>query len=123
MSFSTITSVTAAAAVLLGLLWLFAGGLPLRRWGIEPNPTGLLVGRRIGCIYLGLAALLLLVRGTSDPAARWGVAAGFTIALGLLAAVGIFELVAKRARPGILSSVVLELALAAGFVSTMTASS
>ncbi|MEJ7929890.1 MULTISPECIES: hypothetical protein [Ramlibacter] len=123
MSFSTIAVVTAVAAILLGLAWLFAGGLLLRRWGIEPSPTGLLIGRRIGCIYLGLAALLLMVRATSAPEARWGIAAGFAVALSLLALIGIFELIAKRAKPGILSSVALEALLAAGFISSMAVTS
>jgi len=55
MSFHALAIVTCMAALLLGAGWLFAGRLMLQRWRIEPSAGALLVGRRIGAVYLGVA--------------------------------------------------------------------
>jgi hypothetical protein len=122
MSFSSISTITLVVASLLGLGWLFAGSLVLRRWGVLADAPALLVGRRIGAIYIGLAALLLLVRSTAPSEARTAVAIGFAIALTLLGAIGVFEFAGGKAKKGILISVAIELLLAAGFVSNAFAS-
>ncbi len=60
MTFHTLALVTCVAALLLGIGWLFAGKLMLQRWRIESSVGALLVGRRIGVIYLSVALLFLL---------------------------------------------------------------
>jgi hypothetical protein len=50
MSFETLSIITAIAASLLGLGWLTAGKLMIRRWGGEPSDMALVIGRRIGAV-------------------------------------------------------------------------
>ena len=66
MSFHALALVTSIAALLLATGWLFAGRLMLKRWRIEPSVGALLVGRRIGAVYLGVALLCFLVRSTTS---------------------------------------------------------
>lgn len=115
MSFAAAAIATSVAAFLLGLGWLFAGPLLFKRWRIEPNPDGLLVGRRLGAVYLGMGLILLLGRSAPASPLRTALAAGVLFTLLALAALGVYEFKARRAGPAILASVVLEVALAAGF--------
>ena len=48
------------AGCLLGLRFIFAGGLVLKEWGIEATGDSLVVFRRIGAIYLSLALMFFL---------------------------------------------------------------
>jgi len=121
MSFTIAAVATSIAGLLLGLGWLFAGGLVLKRWGLEANPLGLLVGRRLGAAYFGIALMLFLGRSAAPSELRSAVCIAMLVALSLLAILGIVELKAKRAGKGILVSVVLEVLLAAGFATALLA--
>jgi hypothetical protein len=121
MSFTVVAVATSIASLVLGLGWLFAGGLVLKRWQIEANSTGLLVGRRLGAVYLSMAVLLFVARSAPSSEMRTAVCVGLLVALTLLAALGLFELKSGRAGKGILVSVGLELVLAAGFLSVLLA--
>lgn len=121
MNFSSIAIATSIAAALLGVGWLLAGRLLLKRWGIEANPTGLLVGRRLGAVYLGIALMLFLGRSAPASEFRSVVCMGMFMALVLLAGLGLIEFKAHRAGPAILLSVVLEVILAGGFASVLLA--
>lgn len=122
MGFSVIATVAAVAALLLGFGWLFAGPLLLKRWRMEPHTDGVLIGRRIGVVYLGIAVLLFLARGAPHSELRTAVTLGVLTAVVLLAGLGIFEFRAGRAGPAILVSVALEIVLAAGFIWVLTSS-
>ena len=121
MNFSTVAVATSIAGLFLGIGWLFAGHLLLRRWKIEANPAGLLVGRRLGAVYVGIAAMLFLGRSAPPSDFRMVVCIGMLISLVLLAGLGLVEFKARRAGPAILASVVLEVILAAGFASVLSA--
>ena len=121
MSYTIVAVATSIAALLLGLGWLFAGRLILKRWGLEANPLGLLVGRRLGAAYFGIAIMLFLGRSAPPSEFRSTVCIAMLVALSLLAILGIVELRAKRAGKGILVSVVLEVLLAAGFATALLA--
>ena len=103
------------AALLLGAGWLAAGRLMLKRWRIEPSVGALLVGRRIGVIYLGVALLFFLVRSIESPELITIVSTFAALANALLAGLGVYEYHARRAGPAILVSVAFELALVVGF--------
>lgn len=122
MSFTVVAVATSIAAGLLGIGWLFAGSLLLKRWRAEVQPNALLVGRRLGAVYLGMAVLLFAVRNAPASEMRTGLCLGLFIALVLLALLGVFEFKAGRVGKGILASVVLEVLLAAGFASVLLAS-
>jgi hypothetical protein len=115
VTFHILALVTAVAALLLGTGWLAAGRLMLQRWRIEPSVGALLVGRRIGVIYLGVALLFLLVRSTESTELITIVSTFAALANALLAGLGVYEYRARRAGPAILVSVAFELLLVLGF--------
>jgi hypothetical protein len=121
MSFTIAAVATSIAVLLLGFGWLFVGSLVLKRWGLEANPLGLLVGRRLGAAYVGIAIMLFLGRSAPPSALRSAVSIAMLVALALLAILGIVEFRAKRAGKGILVSVALEVLLAAGFATALAA--
>lgn len=116
MPFRIMALVTTVAGGLLGLRWLFAGRAILAQWGVEATDGALLVARRIGALYLGLAVLFLLGQSAAPSELRSAVCLGMAVAIALLACLGLFELRAGRADAGIYASVVVETVLAAGFV-------
>jgi len=115
VSFHALAILTCLAALLLGAGWLFAGRLMLQRWRIEPSSGALLVGRRIGAVYLGVALLCFLVRTTSSVELITSVSLFAVLVNALLAGLGLYEYRARRAGPAILVSVAVELLLLLGF--------
>jgi hypothetical protein len=115
VTFHTLALVTSIAALLLGAGWLAAGRLMLQRWRIDPSVGALLVGRRIGVIYLGVALLFFLVRSIDSPELITIVSTFAALANALLAGLGVYEYRARRAGPAILVSVAFELLLVLGF--------
>ncbi len=119
MNYQTLVTVSSVAMALLGLGWTLKGRMMLSRWRLVPNEVALLVGRRIGTVYLGLAVLLFALRRIAAPDAQAAVcagAAGFTI---LLALVGLYEYFGKRVGPAMLVSVTVEVLLAVGYVALL----
>ena len=115
MSFETLSVLLAATGLLLALGWQFAGALMLKRWRLEANPVALLVGRRIGVVYLSVALLFFWARGTQSAEVMHVLSVFATLANGLLAARGTSEFLRGRMGPGIFVSVVVEVLLAVGF--------
>lgn len=115
MSFQALATVTCIAALFLATGWLLAGRLMLQRWRIEPSDGALLIGRRIGAVYLGVALLCFLVRSTTSAELITSVSMFAVLVNALLAALGLYEYRAKRAGPAILVSVAVELLLLLGF--------
>jgi len=116
MSFHIMAWIMTAAACVLGLRFIFAGGGVLREWGLEPTTGALILFRRLGALYLGLALMFFLGRnaGPSDFRSAVCLVMGGTVAV--LAALGLLEFLAKRASAGIFRSVAGEAVLAAAFV-------
>jgi hypothetical protein len=115
MSFHALAIVTCLAALLLGAGWLFAGRLMLKRWRIEPSVGALLVGRRIGAVYLGVALLCFLVRTTTSAELITSVSWFAVLVNALLVGLGLYEYRARRVGPAILVSVAVEFLLLLGF--------
>jgi hypothetical protein len=115
MSFHTLANVTCIAALMLATGWLFAGRLMLKRWRIEPSVGALLVGRRIGAVYLGVALLCYLVRSTTSPELITSISLFAVLVNALLAGLGLHEYRVRRAGPAILVSVAIEVLLLLGF--------
>jgi hypothetical protein len=116
VDYKTLVTVSAVVLTLLGLGWTLKGESMLKRWRLEPNAVALLVGRRIGTIYLGVSVLLLCLRSLSSPEAQLAVSTGGAAFALLLALIGIYEYVRGRVAPSILVSVAAELLLAIGFI-------
>ena len=119
MGFSLVALATSITALVPGVGWLLSGTLLLKRWGLAPDPTALLVGRRLGTTYVGIAILLFLGRSALPSDLRYAICAGLLFALLVLAGLGIFEFRARRAGAAILISVVIEVILALGFAWVM----
>ncbi len=116
MTFQVIALIMTCAGCLLGVRFIFAGGSVLKEWGLEETAGSIVLFRRLGAIYLGLALMFFLARGAAPSDLRSAVCLVTGGAIALLAGLGIFEFLARRVRVGIFRSVVGEAVLAAGFV-------
>jgi uncharacterized protein YebE (UPF0316 family) len=94
MTFQMMALVTTAAGIILGLRFIFAGASVLKEWRIEANDGSLVICRRIGALYLGLALIFFLGRAAAPSDLRSAVCLGI----------------------GIIVSVIVEAVLAAGFI-------
>jgi hypothetical protein len=118
MTFKTMAYVMTFAGSVLGLRFLFAGTSVLKQWGIAPTDGPLVMGRRIGALYLGLALLFFLGRAAAPSDLRSAVCLGMAASIALLAGLGLFELRAGRVGSGIVVPAVVEVVLAAGWMWT-----
>jgi hypothetical protein len=116
MTFKIMALVTTFAGSILGLRFIFAAASLLKEWGIEATDGSLIVARRIGALYLGLALMSFLGRNADPSDLRSAVCLGLGGAIALLACLGVFEFRAGRVSAGVFRSVVVEAVLAAGFV-------
>ena len=115
MSFRTIAVITAIVALVLGTGWLLAGTLMAGRWQIESTESVLLMGRRIGAVYLGLSVMFFLAKSAPVSVARTALSTGTVLVCSLLAFLGLYEFSSGRAGPAILVSVAIELLFALGY--------
>lgn len=115
MTFGIMAYVMSLAGSVLGLRFVFAGASLLKEWGIEVTDAPLVICRRLGAVYLGLALLFFLGRAAPPSELRSAVCLGVASMSALLAGLGLFELRAGRVRARILVPVVIEAVLAACF--------
>lgn len=115
MTFEILALITTCAGTLLGLGFMFAGRFMLKQWGMGATDASLVMCRRLGAVYLGLALLFFLGRSAGPSELRSAVCAGLGIAIGLLACLGLFELKSGRVSKGIFVSVVVETLLSTSF--------
>lgn len=116
MTFKMMAFVMTFAGGILGLRFLCAGASILRQWGIAATDGPLVICRRLGAVYLGLALLFFLGRTAAPSDLRSAVCLGMGVASALLAGLGLFERWAGRVSSGIIVPALVELVLAAGFV-------
>src|SRR5215216_693773 len=101
MTFQVMALIMACAGCLLGVRFIFAGGSVLKEWGFEVTTGSLVVCRRIGAIYLGLALMFFLGRAAAPSDLRSAVCLVTGGAIALLACLGLFEFLARRVSAGI----------------------
>ena len=116
MTFFVMALIMTFAGCLLGLRFIVAGRSVLKEWGVEATDGSLILFRRIGAIYLGLALMFFLGRAAAPSDLRSAVCLVMGGTIALLACLGLFEFRAGRVSAGIFRSVVAEAVLAAGFV-------
>jgi len=116
MTFEIMSYVMVFGGFVLGLRFLFAGASVLRQWGIEATDGPLVMGRRIGALYLGLALLFFLGRTAGPSDLRSAVCLGMSVASALLAGLGLYERRAGRVSSVVVVPAVIEALFAAGFV-------
>jgi hypothetical protein len=115
MTFHVMALIMTCAGCLLGLRFILAGGSVLKEWGIDATAGALIVSRRTGVIYLGLALMFFLGRTVAPSDLRSAVCLVMGGAIALLACLGLFEFGTRRASAGIFRSVAAEAVLAGGF--------
>jgi len=116
VTFHITAYIMTVAACLLGLRFIFAGGGVLKEWGVEETAGALILFRRLGVIYLGLALMFFLGRNAGPSEFRSAACLVVGGAVAVLASLGLFEFLARRASAGIFRSVVGETVLAAVFI-------
>lgn len=116
MSFKTTAIITAIVLFLLGAGYLLIGELVISRWQIQISDAVLVLGRRMGAVYLGLSILFFLARSAPVSPGRTAVGAGAAAVTSLLAMLGIYELVAGHVGTGILASIAVESLLAVAYI-------
>ena len=115
MTFEILALVMTLACCALGVRFIFFGGGVLNEWGLESTTGALILFRRIGAMYLGLALMFFLGRTAGPSEIRSAVCLVIGGTAGLLACLGVSEFLARRVSAGILRSVVAEVVLGAGF--------
>lgn len=116
MTFRTIAIITAIVTLLLGVGYLFFGGTVVGRWQVEPTENILLLGRRMGALYLGLSVIFFLARSAPPSSVRTALAVGAAVVTTLLVVLGIYEFGAGRVGSGIFASIAIEALLAFAYV-------
>ena len=96
MTFQIIALIMTCAGCLLGGRFIFAGGSVLKEWGVEVTAGSIVLFRRIGAIYLGLALMFFLGRAATPSDFRSAVCLVTGGASALLACLGLFEFLARR---------------------------
>jgi len=116
MKFKTMAIITGFALLALGLGYFFFGAVIVGRWQVEASASVILLARRIGCLYLGLALVFFLARQAPVSSARTALSAGAVAITLLLAGTGVYELALGHVGKGILISAAVELLLGLGFI-------
>ncbi|TCT32677.1 hypothetical protein [Martelella mediterranea] len=116
MTFEILALVMTAACIVLGARFIVFGGSVLKEWGLEQSIGALILFRRMGLMYLGLALMFFLGRtaGSSDIRSAVCLVMGGTAML--LAGLGLYEFLARRVSAGIFRSAVAEAVLGAAFI-------
>ncbi|WND02219.1 hypothetical protein QGN29_11720 [Temperatibacter marinus] len=121
MTFSFVASLTALAGFILGVGWVFAGSRLFQRWGVEAHQDGILVGRRIGVVYLTIALMMILVKDAQPSELREAISLAMALGMVGLAVMGLYEFKRRAVNASMLVSVGLEIFLAVGFSWTFIA--
>lgn len=119
MNFRTVALTAAAITFVLGLGYLLAGAVVVGRWDLAPTTAVLLLGRRMGALYLGLSVIFFLARSAPPAPLRTALCVGTAFACLALASLGIYERSVQHAGSGILFSSAVETLLALGFISVI----
>lgn len=107
--FQTVCTMTSVLCLTLALVWMIAPDLLLRSWGIDYTESAGIVGRRSAVLFLGIGFMLVKMRASPPSTDRTTLADGFALSCVVLAVLGLTEIWAGHAGPGIALAVVVEL--------------
>ncbi|PTW60513.1 hypothetical protein C8N35_104136 [Breoghania corrubedonensis] len=116
MTFEILALVMTVACCVLGVRFIFFGGSVLNEWRLESTAGALILFRRMGLMYLGLALMFYLGRTAAPSEVRSAVCLLMGGTAMLLAGLGLFEFSARRVSAGIFRSVFAEAVLGAAFI-------
>ena len=117
-SFRLVAIVASGICSLLAIVWLLAPQLILWLWQIGDPQPALVMARRGGALFLGLAIMLFLARNAESSPTRRAISAGLCLACATLATLGISEWIAGHAGIGIGLAALVEILLSASFAKT-----
>ena len=115
MTFKIMAFMMTLGGCVLGLRFIFAGASVLKEWGIEATDGPLVICRRLGAFYFGIALMFFLGRAAAPSDLRSAVCLGMGGTSALLAGLLLFEFAAGRVSSGIIVPEIFEMVLAAGF--------
>lgn len=92
------------------IFWLF---------GMPTQSGALIMARRGGALFLGIAILMYRIRSTDDRITRIAVSIGIATSCAALAALGIVDLIAGHVKAGILIAVVAETVCALCYIAVL----
>ncbi|WP_138995702.1 hypothetical protein [Sphingomonas sp. PAMC 26621] len=112
LGFSAVSACLASVYIVSPQLifWLF--GMPLQS-------GALVMARRGGALFLGIAILLYRIRSTDDRSTRMAISTGLLTSCAALAVLGIVDLIAGQVKAGILIAVVAEAVCALGYLAVL----
>jgi hypothetical protein len=118
MRFKYLALATTGVCIALVAVWLLAPRALLAFWGVSSaaDPLADLMGRRTAALFAGLGLMLYLARDAEPSTARTALSGGFALACLALVFSGVYELWAGHAGVGILAAILVEAALALGFL-------
>ena len=116
MNFKNIATVSALICFALALIWTLTPNVLLAMWGVDFSYSAGLVGRRGAALFAAIGIMFFAARNAKPSSARSALVSGFVFGCFALAALGVFELATGHAGLGILSAVLVEVALALAFL-------
>ncbi len=116
MNFRNLAILSSLVCFTLAVTWTLAPNALLTVWGVEFSYSAGLVGRRGAALFAGIGVMFFYARNAEPSSARSALVAGFVVGCVALAALGTFELATGHAGLGILSAVLVEVALALAFL-------
>ncbi|NWD73783.1 hypothetical protein HX890_06570 [Pseudomonas gingeri] len=119
LRFHTVCTWVGALCLALTLIWMWVPELLLQSWSVGYSESTGLLARRSAALFLGIALMLARLRSAPPSATRTAVADGFALTCAVLAALGLGEMWAGHAGPGILSAAVVEIFTAWALVSSV----
>jgi len=116
LSFHRLSVFSSILFVVLAINLMFAPAQMLTSWGIELTTSVGLVARRIAALYIGLAVMFFMVRHAEHSTTRTALISGTITACSILALLGVYEFATGHATSGILTAVLVEVALVLAFL-------
>ncbi len=116
LSFYRLAVFSSILFVLLAIILMFAPDKMLAGWGVEITTSVGLMARRIAALYIGIAAMFFLVRNAEHSTTRTALIAGTITSCLILALLGVYEFDTGHASSGILTAVLIEVALVLAFL-------
>ncbi|MHC8378442.1 hypothetical protein ACYZT3_21305 [Pseudomonas sp. MDT1-16] len=121
-NFKNLATLSAFLFFALAFTWTFAPGFLLASWGVDFTESVGVVGRRGAALYAGIGVMFFSARNTGPSSARSSLVTGLVVTCLILAVLGIFELAMGNVGFGILSAVLIEVALIFAFLYVSRAS-
>jgi hypothetical protein len=115
ITFYRLSVFTAVLFLLLASLMMFAPAQILTNWGVTLSVSVGLMARRVAALYTGIAVMFFIARNAEHSTTHTALIYGIVTSCLMLGALGAYELYVGHATVGIISAVLIEVALALAF--------